>query len=132
MKIWNGYGSEHSMNLVMIGSFKEVKSAAEAKQVLDKLTEQVETERETILGISAAADLRFSETMLKLLQENEVYVLSPAELEQFLFEVDTSQSGKQVIVRTDETEVSSFIKILVGKGAKLEVFSAHEYPEGEE
>ncbi|HGF4754077.1 TPA: DUF6375 family protein, partial [Escherichia coli] len=23
MKIWNGYGSEHSMNLVLIGKFKQ-------------------------------------------------------------------------------------------------------------
>ena len=27
MKIWNGYGSEHSMNLVMIGRFKTVGEA---------------------------------------------------------------------------------------------------------
>ena len=41
MKIWNAFGTEHSMNLVMIGRFKEVRNAEEAKRLIDRLTEQV-------------------------------------------------------------------------------------------
>ena len=41
MKIWNGCGSEHSMNLVMIGRFKDAGDAASAKEVIDRLIEQV-------------------------------------------------------------------------------------------
>lgn len=32
MKIWQGYGSEHSMNLVMIGHFKSPKDATHAQK----------------------------------------------------------------------------------------------------
>ena len=44
MKIWYSYGSEHSMNLVMIGSFKQVADAEEAKRLIDELAEQVRKE----------------------------------------------------------------------------------------
>ena len=35
MKVWNGWGSEHSMNLVMIGRFEEVDAAKKAKLIID-------------------------------------------------------------------------------------------------
>src|SRR6266481_7179904 len=41
MKIWYGYGSEHSMRLVMIGHFREVTDAERAKEAIDRLTAQV-------------------------------------------------------------------------------------------
>jgi hypothetical protein len=41
MKVWYGYSSEHSMNLVMIGRFEDAGDAAKAKQIIDLLTEQV-------------------------------------------------------------------------------------------
>jgi hypothetical protein len=44
MKIWKGYGSEHSMNLVMIGHFKEACDAREAKRLIDQLIERVARE----------------------------------------------------------------------------------------
>ena len=46
MKVWNGYGSEHSMNLVIVGHFKEVRDAEKAKELIDLLTEQVNAEPE--------------------------------------------------------------------------------------
>ncbi|MCC7212451.1 MAG: hypothetical protein E3K40_11980 [Candidatus Brocadia sp.] len=39
MKIWYGYGSEHSMNLVMIGKFKNAEDAKKTKELIDQLTE---------------------------------------------------------------------------------------------
>ena len=44
MKIWQGYGSEHSMNLVMIGHFKDAGSAVKAKELIDSFTEFVNAE----------------------------------------------------------------------------------------
>jgi len=41
MKIWRGYGSEHSSNLVMIGRFKTVGDAEAAKRIIDRLAEQI-------------------------------------------------------------------------------------------
>ena len=38
MKIWNSYGAEHSLNLVILGKFKDVTHAEEFKTMLDSLT----------------------------------------------------------------------------------------------
>jgi hypothetical protein len=45
MKIWNGYGSEHSANLIMIGTFKEIKDAKEAFRKIDILKDQVDKDQ---------------------------------------------------------------------------------------
>lgn len=37
MKIWNSYGSEHSMNLVLIGSFVQAKDAENIEKFVTKL-----------------------------------------------------------------------------------------------
>ena len=39
MKIWQGYGSDHSMNLVMIGHFKNPKDAEETQKLIEQLSE---------------------------------------------------------------------------------------------
>jgi hypothetical protein len=44
MKVWRGFGSEHSMNLVMIGHFQDVTRAAKAEEIIAKLTQQVTTD----------------------------------------------------------------------------------------
>ena len=51
MKIWYGYGSEHSMNLVMTGKFKDAGDAAKAKEVIDWLSEQVASDVEADLMV---------------------------------------------------------------------------------
>lgn len=37
MKVWNGYGSEHSMNLVMVGQFKTIEDAEKTKELIESL-----------------------------------------------------------------------------------------------
>jgi len=38
-------------------------------------------------------------------------------------------NGSRIVVTTDELEVSGFLKLMVDKGAKVEVYSAHDYPD---
>lgn len=45
MKIWQGFGSEHSMNLVMIGHFEDARSARGAKEAIDLFTQAMEAEQ---------------------------------------------------------------------------------------
>jgi hypothetical protein len=131
MKIWNSYGSEHSMNLVMIGRFKEAGSAEEAKKFIEKLTAQVvsepamDTER-----IELDRDrTRFSDAVMDLFKEWSMYSLSPLDLEELRYEANVERKDQEVVITTEETEVGVFLKILVGKGARVEVYSAHDYPD---
>lgn len=126
MKIWNGYGSEHSMNLVMVGHFKTEDDAQKTQEIIDKLTAELSGR------IDFGTCREYFETDVSdILRETDCYVLSPSELEQFLYDTETRVSDDKIILRTDETEVSAFFKLMVHKGAKVEIYSAHDYPDEE-
>jgi Family of unknown function (DUF6375) len=124
MKIWYGYGSEHSMNLVMIGRFKSAADAGKTKEIIDQLTEKLSDKIE----VGSTQD-RFGEGVLDLLKEANIYSLRPLELEHFLYDTSTRLEGDKIILTTDESEISAFIKLMIDQGAKIEIFSAHDYPD---
>lgn len=127
MKIWKGYGSEHSANLVMIGHFEEPQDAKKVKELLDRLTNQVM--EDTNGGeIDRLPHDRFTDTMLEFLRKVNLYTIGPAELEQLLYSVRVDVDGNKVVITTDEVDVSAFLKVLIDKGARVEVYSAHDYP----
>ena len=126
MKIWHGYGSEHSMKLVMIGHFKSSEDAEETQELINQLSERLREKVE----IGDSGD-RFSEAVLDILREKEIYDLSPSELEHFLYDTHIQVEGDKIIVTTDEFEVSAFFKLMILKGAKVEIFSVHHYPDAE-
>ncbi len=127
MKIWKGYGSEHSMNLVMIGHFKEARDAEEVKQLLNQLAGQVKDDADKSQSNTAPQD-RFTDRMLELLRAANLHILGPGELEQLLYDVQVDVDGNKVVITTDEVDVSAFLKVLLDNGARVEVYSAHDYP----
>ena len=126
MKIWQGYGSEHSMNLVMIGYFKSSEDAENVHTLFDQLTDGLRDK----IDVGASSD-RYSEEVLSFLRELNCYSLSAFELEQFLYDISISVDGDKIVLTTEESEVSAFLKLMVLKGAKVEVFSGHDYPEAD-
>lgn len=128
MKVWNGYGTEHSMNLVMIGQFKDVTSARAAKHILDRLKDGAKAEEEAGRLVIGESSAEFSDELSKILREVEIYSLTYADFEQFLYD-DTrvGLSGNEIVIETDEVEVIAFVKVLLDKGAKLEMYSGHDF-----
>lgn len=129
MKLWRGFGSEHSMNLVMIGRFKSARDAEKAKELIEHLIEQVSAEPDAYRHDAAPEGHRFTDSMLSLLRAADLYSLGASELEQFSYDATVKVKGSEVIVKTDEVDVSAFLKVLLDKGARIEVYSAHEYPD---
>ena len=127
MKVWYGYGSEHSMNLVLIGKFKEIRQAEEAMQIIERITEQVTVDESAGLIEVGQHTERYSEEMLELLRDIDFFYVAPGELEQFVYDARVNVENDKLIVTTDEAEVSAFLKVMLIKGAKVEVYSAHEY-----
>lgn len=125
MKVWHEVVSEHSMNLRMIGVFKEVQDADKAKEVIEKFTKYAK-DKEGELNESTK---RYDKTLIDLMEKYRVYSIGPNEMEQFIYNVSVEVDGSNVVITTDESEVSAFMKILIYKGAKVEVYSAHNYPE---
>jgi hypothetical protein len=126
MKIWHGYGSEHSMNLVMIGKFKNAEDAKKTKKLIDQLTEGLDGKIE----VGSFRD-RYGDDVLDLLRKLNCHILGPTELEQFLYAIDTEVEGDTIVLTTDETEVSAFFKLMIQEGARVEIFSRHHYPNAE-
>lgn len=129
MKLWYGYGSEHSMNLVMIGQFKDGGEATKVKEVIERITEQVNLDIEADhIEVGEQTD-RYSDDMLTLLGSGvNVHGIYPAELEQFAYDVSVEVEDDKVLVTTEEIDVSAFLKVLLDKGARVEVYSAHHHP----
>jgi len=127
MKVWHSYGSEHSANLVMIGSFKDAVSAEKAKAIIDEITEFMMHSDDDHRGAE-----RFSNGVMEILKKVEFYDVAPAELEQFRYDVSFELKGNQIVLTTDETDISAFLKLMIDKGARIEVYSAHDYPDTSE
>lgn len=129
MKIWNGYGSEHSMNLVLIGRFKRAQDAEKVEKDIYRLSAQASKDDSHFLTFEGnPEDQRFSVDMLSLLRALNLNTLGPADLGQLVSEHNLRREGDRITVTTDEAEVSAFVKLFIEAGAKVEVFSAHDYP----
>lgn len=125
MKIWNSYGSEHSASLVMIGRFKDVGSAEKAKAAIDEITEFMGNLKDQP---DEDAD-RYPEGILPLLKNLGLHSVGPSELGQFCYCIYSQLKGDQIVITTDEIEVSAFLKLMIDKGARIEVYSSHDYPD---
>ena len=132
MKLWYGFGSEHSMNLVMIGHFKDVRSAEKAKEVIERISKQATLDSESGQIGYGGETRRFSEAMIALFSELKLYSLGSIELEQFTYDVHIKHDRDKLVFTTDESDVSAFIKILVEHGARVEVYSGDCYPDSSE
>lgn len=128
MKIWNGYGSEHSMNLVLIGRFKQARDAEKAEKDIEKLSAQASKDDSQSISFGEPEDQRFSDDMLSLLSSLKIHNLGPAEIGQLVYEHRLTREGDRITVTTEEADVSAFVKLFIEAGAKVEVFSAHDYP----
>ena len=127
MKIWHGFGSEHSANLVMIGRFKTAKDAKEALALIEKITAQVKKDQENKVEVDTITG-RYGRAMLDLLANENFVTVGASELEQFAYEVNVSLDGTELTLTTEEYDVSAFFKLLIHHGARLDVYSAHDYP----
>lgn len=127
MKIWYGYGSEHSANLVMIGHFEDASKAAESKNILDLLADQVrEDEKKGLIKFGGNSD-HYTDRMLELLGEVKIYSINPLEVEHFAYDYNIKVEDKDLIITTEELDISALFKVLIDKGARVEIYSAHLY-----
>lgn len=127
MKIWYQHGSEHSANLVMIGHFENVADATKAKEIIDALTKQVREEESSGTRTIGHPSERYGDAMLDLLLKLNIGSIGPSELEQFAYEVNIKAQGNDLVLTTEELDISAFLKVMFLNGARVEVYSAHDY-----
>ena len=131
MKLWYGYGSEHSANLVMVGQFVNASDAEQAKAIIEQLTEKVMAEIDAKLMDVGNPPTRYTDRILEFLRSVNEFHVNLEELEQFAYDVKVQLDGDKIVVTTDEHDLSAFMKVLLDNGARIEVYSAHNYPDTE-
>jgi len=119
------------MNLVMIGRFKEARAAEEARHLIEQLIALVTAEEEGPGYRSPPQDRSFSDTVRTFLYAARLYNFAPEEIDQFRYDVSVGGTGNEVVLKTDESEISAFLKVLIETGGRIDVYSAHDYPESE-
>ncbi|WP_417277424.1 DUF6375 family protein [Castellaniella sp.] len=116
------------MNLVLIGRFKRAQDAEKVEEDINKLSALASKEDSISLSFGEPADQRFSDEMLTLMRSLQLNTLGPTDLGQLVSDHHFEREGNRITVTTDEAEVSAFVKLFIEAGAKVEVFSAHDYP----
>lgn len=125
MRIWHSYGSEHSMNLVLIGRFQSLSAAEAATERMKVLQELADAQWSD--DDWRRQDDRMDEAVIARLRELELYDFSRTDLDMFAFDHSVEHHDTTLRIRTDESEVQGFLKVFIDLGARVEVFSAHAW-----
>jgi hypothetical protein len=129
MKLWRGYGSEHSANLVMIGRFASPQDAELAANDFEKLrtavNEEFDFDKYDEDDMSA-----FTEKLRQLLNDMKLYSFGPSDIAHFAYEHHFDRRGSTLEISTDELDVNGFLKFLIEHQASIEIYSAHDFPNG--
>ena len=123
MKIWFNYGSEHSLNIVLIGHFKKAVDAKAFEQDLENLKQFLQENPKYEFNI-----LNFDSSTKEYLAREQIAFLSPEQLDQILSYEVLKRDGAKIEVTSDEL-LDGLVSWIVMKGAKVEIFSLHDYPE---
>jgi hypothetical protein len=127
MRIWHSYGSEHSMDLVLIGKFETVpraEAAVERMKILKALAEDASSEDDW-----RRRDERMSAVLVEELVKLELYEMGRSDVDIYAFDHSVERSGSTVRIWTEESDVQGFLKVLIHLGARVEVFSRHDWNE---
>lgn len=124
MKIWIGHGSEHSSRLVLIGHFRDAAAARSAEERLHALTELALRQPEPDWEQN---EEWFDEETRRALESLRLWQISPGDLDNFRFEHDVARNTARLEIETEEYDVQGIIKVLILQGARIEVYSRHDW-----
>jgi hypothetical protein len=127
MKVWEGFGSEHSHRLVLIGRFASARDAEMAQQRFEQLREVATEEADSIDWDDANPG--FSDVLYEKLKELDATDMSGSDVEGLRFLDGLDRVGDQVSLHTDDAELQGLLKLLFRYGARVEIYSAHHWSE---
>jgi hypothetical protein len=127
MRIWHSYGSEHSMDLVLVGKFETVSGAEAAIEQMEALKAVAQAEWSD--DDWRRQDERMPDSLAAELRKLKLYEMGRSDVDIYYFDHSVERSGSIVRVWTEESEVQGFLKVLIRLGARVEVFSRHHWNE---
>jgi len=127
VRIWRSYGSEHSMDLVLIGRFESVSGAEAAVERMQAL--KILADAEWSDDDWRRPGERMPDRVVEELTKLNLYEMGRYDVDVYAFDHSVNREGATVRVWTDESEVQGFLKVLIRLGARVEVFSRHQWNE---
>jgi hypothetical protein len=127
MRIWHSYGSEHSMDLVLVGTFETVSGAEAAIERMKAL--KVLAEAEWSDDDWRRRDERMPISLVDELAKLELYDMGRSDIDIYAFDHSVQRKESTIRIQTEESDVQGFLKVLLHLGARVEVFSRHDWNE---
>ncbi len=122
MKIWKSFSGDHSAKLRIIGTFKTVEDARKAAKLFNDLLQ--------VKDKSKQPSRPFSDELREVCKTHNFHSFSENDPEQLELYYPISTEENKIVVETDELEIQALLKVLLDKGAKIELYSRHDYPAG--
>jgi hypothetical protein len=119
MKIWKSFAGEHSAKLRIVGTFKTEDDAQKAATFYNAL---IDVEDKT-----KGNNLYFSDELKNLFEEYNFNSFNENDSEQADYFYKFKPNGNEIEVLTDELDIQSIIKVFIRWGAKIEIYSRHDY-----
>jgi hypothetical protein len=114
--------------MVLIGTFQNEQDAQKIERLFAEM-EAVATEENQAGRLSSDWDnTKFSDQLMEFFRKENIWDFGHNDPAIFLYEHRVRRAGEQLIVTTEETEFSAFLKLMLKGSAKIEVYSAHDYP----
>jgi hypothetical protein len=127
MKLWFGYGSEHSANLVIIGQFEDAEAARKTQDLLNEATTISRADEDAGHLTRGSIQADFSKPLLDFVGRTNLAVFGYGDPEQLLYDYTVRREGDRLVITTEEYDTNAIMKILLHNGAKVEVYSAHDH-----
>lgn len=127
MKVWVGYGSENSANLVIIGKFESTQKADEALKLLEEATRIARADESAGRLTAGSMTSKFSHDMMDFFRRTNFASFAYGDPEQLLYDYRVAREPGKLVLTTEELEINAFMKLFIHFGAKVEVYSAHDH-----
>jgi hypothetical protein len=115
------------MDLIMIGKFETVAEAEDAVSRMEAL--KVLADAEWSDDSWQSKDERMPESLREGLMSLELYDMGRFDVDNYAYEHSISRDGSNVRIWTEESDVQGFLKVLINLGARVDVFSRHDWNE---
>jgi hypothetical protein len=114
------------MDLVLVGTFETVTEAEAAVERMAELKGLAEAEWS---DDAWDAEGRMPERIVRALLDMNMIEMGRDDVDIFVYEHTVERSDARVRIWTEESDVSGFLKVLIHLGARVEVFSRHNWNE---
>lgn len=115
------------MDLMLIGTFETVPGAEAAVERMKALKTLAEAEWSDDDWLRQ--DDRMPDVLAGELHKLKLYELGRSDVDIYAFDHSVERNGSTIRIRTEESDVQGFLKVLIHLGARVEVFSRHTWNE---